>query len=86
MIHLEAWAFRLVNIQGLQVGAPVIDQLGVVVVVFCGHLGRLVLMWLVHVHHLYMIRLLVIAVSHGLVSQSWLLKRDDLHPQLFRAC
>lgn len=52
--YLEAWAFRLIHIQGLEISAPVIHQLVVVVVVFCGHLGWRVLMWLVHVNHLRM--------------------------------
>lgn len=52
-VYLEAWAFRLIHIQWLEVGTQLLHQLVVVVVVFCGHLGWLVLMWLVHVHHLH---------------------------------
>ena len=53
IFHLEAGTLWLVYIEGLEVCTPVLDQIGVVVVVFCGHPGRLVLMWLVHVYNLH---------------------------------
>lgn len=51
--HLEAGALRLIHIQGLQVRAPLVDQLVVVVVVLAGHLRGPVLMGLIHVNHLH---------------------------------
>ena len=53
MCHLEARALWLIHIQGLQVRAPFVDQLVVVVVVLAGHLRGLVLMGLIHVNNLH---------------------------------
>lgn len=50
--HLKARTLRLVHIPGFQVRAPVCHQIMVVVVVFCGHLWRLVVVRLIHVHNL----------------------------------
>ena len=52
-LYLKAGSFRLVHIKGLKVAAPVINQFVVIVVVLLGHLGRLVMMRLVHVNHLH---------------------------------